>query len=61
MWFGQTFDMKLEHDDCEPRSLQCSTNKIIFSQISPRLFYLVLQGDQSATILFGGRCDMRGS
>lgn len=31
--FGQTFDMKLERDDCEPRSLQCSTNKIIFSQI----------------------------
>lgn len=33
MWFGQTYDMKLEHDDCEPCSLRSSTNKIIFSQI----------------------------
>lgn len=39
VWFGQTYDMKLEHDDWEPCSLRSSTNKIIFSQICVCLFF----------------------
>lgn len=39
VWFGQTYDMKLEHDDWEAFSLQSSTNKIIFSQICFCLFF----------------------
>ena len=39
VWFGQTYDMKSEHDDWEPCSLQSSTNKIIFSQIGFCLFF----------------------
>jgi len=39
VWFGQTYDMKLEHDDWEACSLQRSTNKIIFSQICLCLFF----------------------
>lgn len=39
VWFGQTYDMKLEHDDWKPCSLRSSTNKIIFSQICFCLFF----------------------
>lgn len=39
VWFGQTYDMKLEHDDWEPCSLRSSTNKIIFSQICFCIFF----------------------
>ncbi len=39
VWFGQTYDMKLEHDDWESCSLRSSTNKIIFSQIGFCLFF----------------------
>lgn len=51
VWFGQTYDMKPEHDDWEACSLQSSTNKIIFSQIDWCLFLFVL-GDQSTLILY---------
>lgn len=57
VWFGQTYDMKLEHDDWEPCSLRSSTNKIIFSQICVCLFFsfssLETRGDQSTTIREG--------
>lgn len=39
VWFGQTYEMKLEHDEWGPCSWQSSTNKIIFSQICFCLFF----------------------